>query len=354
MKYAIVTDNHAGCRNDSLIFLEYTISFFEKQFIPYLLENNITSVIHLGDVFDRRKYINFNTLYEWRTRVFDVLLQNKIELHVILGNHDVYYKNTNLVSGAYEFLKTYDNCHVYDKPIDVFLDNVPVLFVPWIPMGEEQLLINSITNSNSSVCMGHLEIKGFEMHTGQVNIDHGFDVDCFQKFSMVLSGHFHHKSSSLNIHYLGSPYQMTWNDWGDVRGFHIFDTDSFELTFIPNKSEIFKKIYYNDENKTYYQLFSGYDFDTLKNMYVKLIVEKKDNAHLYEQFLGQIYNAGPADLSIVEQGLISEINDGVIDNAKDTLTILKDCVLSLDIDHKDKLNDLFTSLYNEAIAMDVE
>src|SRR5574337_237802 len=102
MKVAIVTDNHAGCRNDSAVFTEYCISFFTEQFIPYLLDNKIDTVLHLGDVFDRRKYVNFQTLCEWRTRVFDVLAEHGIKLHILLGNHDVYYKNTNSVNSVYE------------------------------------------------------------------------------------------------------------------------------------------------------------------------------------------------------------------------------------------------------------
>ena len=68
MKIAIINDTHFGARNDSPLFLEYFMSFFEKQFFPYCKEHGITKVLHLGDLMDRRKYVNFNTLAEVRKR----------------------------------------------------------------------------------------------------------------------------------------------------------------------------------------------------------------------------------------------------------------------------------------------
>ncbi len=368
MKIGIVTDNHAGCRNDSPVFVEYCISFFEKQFIPYLLENKIDYVIHLGDVFDRRKYVNFNTLFQWRNRVFDVLQKHNIKMDILLGNHDIYYKNTNDINSVYELLRGYTNITIYDKPLTIEVDNLPIFFLPWTPQGGEENTFNAIKETNSDVCMGHLEIKGFEMHAGQVNREHGFDHNLFDKFDIVLSGHFHHKSNKGNIYYLGAPYQMTWNDWGDIRGFHTFDTQTRELIFIENKRQIFTKLFYNDENKTFQQvmkeksaitrrngeLINNDDFfEGLKELYVKIIVERKDNPYWYDQFLDKVYASSPADVSIVDQTLQS-YSEEEIDSAKDTLTILKEHVSSLGIPQEDDLNLLLSNLYNEALSLDIE
>lgn len=369
MKVGIVTDNHAGCRNDSPVFVEYTVSFFSDQFIPYLLENKINTILHLGDVFDRRKYINFNTLSQWRSRVFDKLLEHNIKMYVTVGNHDVYYKNTNEINSPFELLRYYPNIELFTEPATVQLDNLPIALAPWIPLGKEEEYIRKILEQKADILAGHLEIKGFEMHAGQVNKEHGFDASVFGNFDMVLSGHFHHKSSNGNIHYLGAPYQMTWHDYGDERGFHVLDTETRNLEFIRNPKEMFKKLYYNDESKTAEQIlslgrkirrkgeseFSELNpFAELKDLYVKVIVEKKDKPFLYDQFLEQIYAVSPADVSIVEQTLYSEIQHEEIDGAKDTLTILKEHVDSLDLTQCDKLNALFTSLYYEALTMDVE
>ena len=54
MKIAIINDTHFGVRNDHQGFLDYMFQFFDEQFFPYLIENDIKTVFHLGDVFDRR------------------------------------------------------------------------------------------------------------------------------------------------------------------------------------------------------------------------------------------------------------------------------------------------------------
>ena len=87
MKLAIINDTHFGARNDSQIFLDYFLDFFENQFFPYCKENKITDVIHLGDFFDRRKFINFHTLAETKKRFLDRLSEYDITLHCVLGNH---------------------------------------------------------------------------------------------------------------------------------------------------------------------------------------------------------------------------------------------------------------------------
>ena len=78
--------------------------------------------------------------------------------------------------------------------------------------------------------------------------------DCHPRYLKSLtspfSGHFHHKSDNGNVYYLPNPYQITWSDYKDPRGFHIFDTETRELEFILNPYEIFHKIYYDDEKTT--------------------------------------------------------------------------------------------------------
>ena len=44
MKIAIINDTHFGVRNDHQGFLDYMFQFFDEQFFPYLVENNIKTV----------------------------------------------------------------------------------------------------------------------------------------------------------------------------------------------------------------------------------------------------------------------------------------------------------------------
>ena len=59
MRLAILNDTHAGVRGDMVEMAKYQGRFYNEIFFPYLLENDINHIIHLGDYFDRRKFINF-------------------------------------------------------------------------------------------------------------------------------------------------------------------------------------------------------------------------------------------------------------------------------------------------------
>ena len=62
MKVAILNDTHCGVRNSSDIFLDYQERFYTEIFFPYLKEHGITQVLHLGDYYEHRKFVNFKAL----------------------------------------------------------------------------------------------------------------------------------------------------------------------------------------------------------------------------------------------------------------------------------------------------
>ena len=134
MKIALITDQHFGGKSDSKSFNDYIEKFYTNQFFPYLKENNITTVIDLGDTFDRRKYVNFAILDKVRQYYFDVMRENHIQLHSIVGNHSTYYRNTNGVNSSYLLYGHYDNIEVYPdaSPTTISIDGTIIDFIPWI------------------------------------------------------------------------------------------------------------------------------------------------------------------------------------------------------------------------------
>ncbi|CAB4141189.1 SbcD DNA repair exonuclease [uncultured Caudovirales phage] len=350
MKIAIITDTHCGAGNDNQHLNEFFLKFYEDVFFPYIKANNIKTVIHLGDTFDRRKYINFNTLHSWQKRVFSSLNELCDRVDILIGNHDTYYKNTNSVNSVNELLKIYDKFNVYENSSEVFIENTSILYVPWICEDNYSQTMSMIESSKSSICMGHLELIGFEMYGGHINADKGLRSEIFDKFYMTLSGHFHQKSSRGNIHYLGAPYAMMWGDYGSIKGFHVLDTDTMSLSFVENPIHMFHKIYYDDSCETYDSLMEK-NHDELKEKFVKIIVRKKTNPYWFDQYFEKIQKINPADISIIESSFEDSVSSEVdIDEAKDTLTILKECVESLSVDeYKNSLNDLLRELYTESL-----
>jgi len=353
MEIALITDTHAGGRNDSSIFNEYFLSFFEDQFFPYLKKNNINTIIHLGDVFDRRKYMNFNTLHSWRTRVFDYLRDNNIDIHIVLGNHDVYYKNTNKINSVRELLGGYENIKIYEEATTVNFNGTDVLLIPWINNENKQNTLDTIKNTKADIAMGHLELSGFQLQRGFIN-DHGLSPSVFEKMDMVISGHYHHKSSEGRIYYMGNPYEMVWTDYADSRGFSVFNTQTRELKFLENPRKIFVQVFYNDEEKKL-EDFINEDFMKYKDLYIKVIIESKTNPYIFDQYIEGIQSGNPADVKIVENFIDNNLEDDDSIDIKDTLTILTDYIQKLNIDNgKDQLVDIMRDLYIEAANMDKE
>ena len=95
---AIITDTHAGIRGDASWMLDYQEAFYRDVFFPKLLSENIKVLFHLGDLFDRRKYINFVTLKRTREMFLRKLADYNIKMYIIPGNHDVCFKSTNEVN----------------------------------------------------------------------------------------------------------------------------------------------------------------------------------------------------------------------------------------------------------------
>jgi len=203
MKVAIITDTHFGARNDSQHFDAYFRKFYDEVFFPYLDETGIKTLLHLGDVFDRRKYINFNTLRSCKEYFFEQLKIRGIDMKVIPGNHDTYYKNTNEVNSLDLLLREYHNIEIIEDPTITQLDGRTVSFIPWM-CAENYDACMKVIQQPAELCFGHFEIAGFDMFRGAKN-DGGMDRQVLKNYSMVLTGHFHHRSTipCIGFRYIG-------------------------------------------------------------------------------------------------------------------------------------------------------
>jgi DNA repair exonuclease SbcCD nuclease subunit len=347
LKIAIVTDTHFGARNDNQNFNEYFYKFYENIFFPTLKQRGITTCVHMGDVVDRRKFISYRIANDFRKRFIAKFQQDAIDLHIIIGNHDTYYKNTNDVNSMEELVGQ-DRFKIYTNPEVVEFDGVPIQFIPWINSGNYDESMAALSRSPAQIAMGHLEIDGFEMHKGGHRHEGSYNAEMFRRFDIVMSGHFHHKSDDGHVYYLGTPYEIYWNDWQDPKGFHIFDTETRELERIVNPYTLFEKIYYDDTSIDY----SEHDFDKYKEKYVKLIVVNKKDLYVFDQFVDKLLKADAHEVKIIEDfsDLDAEnVSDDIVENTEDTMTLLSKYIDELDVDlEKDRLKNKMRELYTEA------
>ena len=279
MRVAVITDTHYGARKGSTHLHNYFQLFYDNIFFPTLEREKIDTVIHMGDIFDSRKSIDYQSL-EWAKQVvFEPL--RKYKVYAITGNHDCYYKNTNHVNSPELLLNDYSNISTFSKATEINIDGLDILLLPWINSENYDESLEAIQNSKSKVAMGHLEINGFKATRGHMMED-GMDTDVFSKFNAVYSGHFHTRSTDGKINYLGNPYEMYWNDVNDTRGFHIFDTDTITHAPINNPYKLFYNVYYED---TPYQTFDSTPYE---NKIVKVIVRKKTNPKQLQKFIDKL------------------------------------------------------------------
>ena len=342
MKVAIITDQHFGFKKGSKLFHEYFQKFYEEVFFPTLQERGITTVIDMGDTFDSRKGIDLYSL-DWAQRnYFDRIRDLGITLHSVVGNHTAFYKNTNEVNTIDLLLREYDNVNTITECTDIDLDGCKVCMVPWINSDNSEYTYNRIRESSAKVAMGHLELNGFYAHHGYTMED-GDDIQPYQKFDRVFSGHYHTRSSDGRIFYLGNPYEMFWNDVGDPRGFHIFDTETYELETINNPFQMFRVIKYDDTPR---QLFK---FAEYKDKIVKLIVVNKSSQKEYDRFVDALSSANPYDLKIIEKTSEMDFGEDAAEQTEDTLTLLDKFVDELETDlSKAKIKSLVKDLYRQA------
>jgi len=357
MQIGVITDTHFGHKGESLLFHKYFDQFLDNVFFPELERRKITTIIHGGDLYDRRKYIN--TDIAQRTRKSFLEKTAPYETHIMVGNHDVYFKDTNDVNSVREMVEgRYPNIRIYEEPEEVQIGGLKMLFIPWLNSTNMGPGLDMIKRSKCTVAIGHLEIAGFKFDRS-TTCEHGMDRNVFKRFKRVYSGHFHTPSNSGNITYLGAPWEMTFADMADDRGFHIFDTETLEMEFIRNPYQMFHRIIYDDRDKTTHGKMLTEDFSQYTSRFLKVIVSHKTDPYLYDKWLSRLDAANPDTLQIIENHEL-EVTDeadeqfgdpekGEIVLAADTITVLNKYVDAVEMElDKDKMKTLLRELLIEA------
>ena len=319
---------------------------------PYMVQHSIRDIVQLGDFFDSRTALSLKAYHACKPEWLDPLVANDFHMHILIGNHDITMREsldintpTNILS---EYVKS-GHITIHNKPGIVNYDNCSIDMIPWICKENESEIIEFLGREKpSDLCAGHFEISGFQMYRG-IEGHGGLKPELFERYERTLSGHYHTRSFNENykIEYIGTPYEMTWMDCADPRGFTVFDTETRAFEFIQNPYTMFQKVYYNDG--------SSVDFSTLKEKFVKLIVEKKSDLYKFDTFLNNLRNAEIYDLGIIENTDHLNLMGGEVDDnieIEDTSSIINNYVDGLEtaID-KDKIKAYLQSLFMESMAL---
>jgi len=352
MLIAILNDTHAGIRNSSDIFIDNAEKFYSDVFFPYCVEHSISHVLHLGDYYDNRKFINFRALHRNRHHYLKPLRENGMTMDIIRGNHDTYYKNTGELNSLKELLGHYMNeVNIIHEPTVMEYGSMKMGLVPWIDKENEDRSLEFLKNAKCDWIGGHFEIAGYEMFRGQ-RAPHGLDRNTFKRFEKVLSGHFHTKSEQDNIMYLGSQMEFFWNDAHDNKYFHVLDTETREITAIRNPHTLYHRIYYDDTNENY----DDYDLPQVDGKFVKIVVKNKNDLFTFDKFVDRIQNRAIHELKIAEN-FNEFLGDNVEDegvSVEDTTVLLDSYVDAVDTElDKDRIKKEMHELMTEAQALEI-
>lgn len=351
MLVAFLNDTHCGIRNSSDIFIEYQRRFYEDVFFPYLNEHGIKQIIHLGDYYDNRKTINLKALNANREMFLHKLRDYGITMDILPGNHDCYFKNTNDLNSLKELMGHYMNeVHIIHEPTVMDYDGCKIGLVPWICSENEQESLTFLANCKADIIGGHFELEGFEMQRGIPCIHGTIDNRMLDRFEMVLSGHFHTKSQQGPINYLGSQMEFFWSDAHDQKYFHVFDTETRELTAVPNTVTIFEKIYYDEEKINYFE-----DLRHLDQKFIKVIVTNRSDMKKFERYIDRIQQQKIYELKIVEdfkEFRGDQVSDDI--SVDDTETLIRHYIEDVDTDlDKGKINVMISDLMVEAQNVEI-
>lgn len=347
MKLGIITDTHYNFKKANKNFHDYFAKFYNEIFFPRLEKENIKTVIHMGDAFDNRKGIDYWAL-EWaKENVYDKFKDLGIKVYNVVGNHDVYYKNTNKINSVDLLLSEYKNVISISSPLEENFDGLDALILPWICSDNQEEVFNVLQNTEAKVIFGHLELNGFSVFPGQLQTG-GMDKSIFDKFDRVYSGHYHTRSNDGKIFYLGNPYQMFWNDYGDERGFNIFDTKTYKVDFYKNPFNMFEKVYYEDSN------ISEVKDINFENKIVKIVIRKNKDQKLFEKYLDYISNSNPLEVKVID---MLDVDDSMVEYSDteidDTMTILNKYIEDSDFEFdKNKVKLIVGEVYKQALELE--
>lgn len=273
-KKCVLTDTHNGLFKDSDVWQKVTMNLFDH-LIETCKSNNIDTIYHLGDWFENRKSINTVTI---NTSIKIAKKLSDFNVYIIVGNHDSYYQNKILPSSLKIFNK-FNNIHIISEPTRI---NDDILF-PWIVSEEE------IQNNDGKICYGHFSIIDFHMNKTYINSS-GLKPSLFKKFEKVFSGHFHLRSQKNNIMYIGCPYQQTFDDYKEEKGYYIIDDNGeYEFIFF-NDYPHFTKLYVNEST-------TSFDEKSVKGNIVRLIFQEELGTKKTEDVINSILEMGPVQLN---------------------------------------------------------
>lgn len=338
-KVAIFTDLHLGKHNNSSEWHKIALDWCDW-FIAQLRAKKIKDVIFMGDWHDNRSEISVHTL-DVSAKLIDKF--DDFNLHMIVGNHDIPYKNHTDVTSV-SIYGGKPNIKIYDKPevLSVFERNL--MFMPWGATLDQAV--------PSDVIFGHLEIESFKMNSAKT-CDHGLKpAELLDIAPLVFSGHFHVKSTRNykqgTIAYIGNPFQMDFGDQHDQKGFVILDLDTMKYKWIENNiSPVHYNIKLSDIVEKGFDQFTAKFIGNIIKLNVDIDYPSKDIIMLFDKISSLKPLAFNPDYTYIARTVTGDaaVTDQI--TSIDIKQSIIDYIDVIDVYGKDKVRDYMLELYDK-------
>jgi len=355
MKVALISDTHWGARGNSSAFEELMRYYWKEVFFPYLKAHGIKVIIHGGDFVDVKTNINYKVHRSMKESFFDMLEKEGVMMYVIPGNHDIFFRHDNEINAIKELFPNHPNVKLIESVEDVHIGGTTFCLVPWLSKNNAEQFLLKMAESTADYCVGHFEVAGAKMYANSVS-EKGLDSGIFKHFKKVYSGHYHHPGLTDNIQYIGSTFHLTWQCYGDKRGFFVLDTDTGDDEYVENDYCLFQRIYYDDSVE-----FEVPDADVLKRelegSILELIVLNKSDNKKYLSLKKRLDTLDLISFGVVERYLLTNISPDdtskIIQDAakKGTVEVLMGYVEEYSKADKTTLANTVRQIYDEAVDM---
>ena len=303
-KVLVFTDLHIGLKGAQKNRLAICVKVVKK-IIDYIVANGIETILFLGD-WNHTRVSTENNALNVSYRLMQAMAK-VAKVYAILGNHDIYMKNSLDINSLVIF-KDLANVVLVDKVMEASINGNKSLLIPWLgdltPYNKEsqdmlfghfdissKFLIKSYVADNAA--KGISDELGKELSTDKdlssVGDLVGDFVDIAKKTGKIFSGHIHGHKEFLSkgrwFSFVGSPYQQNLGEIGCKCGFYIIDEENnakfVELDGIPKHIEV----------RVSQMLKDDFDFSCIKGNIVHKIydvdIEAADDAKLSQKINDQ-------------------------------------------------------------------
>lgn len=330
----IIGDLHIGARSGNEHFHEYFNKFFDD-FFEFCDKNGVEEFIQTGDMFDVRKFVNTWCLDFFKEHFVKRVVDRGMTCYVIVGNHDIHFRETLKVNTPSLVLSEWkDNFVVIENPMNLKIGGHSFLMVPWMAKSNREECEEAIKMSSSDYMCGHFEFNDFPMHVGS-NAKSHHSHKGYGQFKKIFSGHYHTKSEKDNVIYTGTPYELTWIDCGDKKGFYTLD-DSGNVDFVHNPHIIHDYVVYPEVK------------DCSKK-FIRAIADNVEDKKALEKWKSDLIASGPHDIKFNEKTTAIQSTETIdVENIKSTEDLLIETVDEMETHlDKGKLKSMILKCYSQ-------